>query len=87
MIRKALFNLEEVMQLVGGTAANTAKVLARSMGDMPELTNVLRELYQALAEGRRTPFNSEDGRANVELMEQVWARMPAERTRIQADSA
>jgi predicted dehydrogenase len=84
MVRKALFNLEEVVQLMGGTAANMAKVLARRMGNMPELDNVLRELYGALEEGRRPPFSGEEGRANVALMEQVWARMPARHAGIQA---
>jgi predicted dehydrogenase len=86
MVSKTLFNVEEAMQLMGGTAANTAKVLVRRMGNMPDLVNVLCELYEALEEGRSPPFTGEDGRTNVELMEQVWARMAAEPTAMQSAS-
>jgi predicted dehydrogenase len=78
MATKALFNLEEALQLAGGTAANTARVLTRSMRGVPGLGNLVGELYAALEQRRPPPFTGEDGRANVELMEQVWAQMPAE---------
>ncbi len=81
MATKALFNLEEAGQLAGGTVANTARVLARRMRSVPGLHNTVRELYCALGERRPPPFTGEDGRANVELMEQVWERMPVEPAR------
>jgi predicted dehydrogenase/nucleoside-diphosphate-sugar epimerase len=77
LLSKALFNLEEVPQLTRGTVVNSAKVLAGAMPNMPELHNMTRELYSSLAAGAPLPTRAEDGRALVEVMEQVWTHMPA----------
>jgi predicted dehydrogenase/nucleoside-diphosphate-sugar epimerase len=77
LLTKALFNLEEIPQLTSGTMVNTAKVLTGAMRNMPDLHNLARELYSGLAAGTPLPVTGEDGRANVQVMEHIWAQMPA----------
>ncbi len=77
LLTKAVFNLETVPQLVGGTVANSARVLTGSMRNMPDLHAFVRELYAGLEAGRDVPADGADGRAVVAVMEQIWERMPA----------
>jgi predicted dehydrogenase/nucleoside-diphosphate-sugar epimerase len=79
LLTKALYNMEESIQLASGTALNTIKVAAGSMKNMPELTVFFREFYDSIRENGEPPATGEDGRRMIQVMEQVWAKTPRQR--------
>lgn len=76
LLSKALFNMEEVPQLVAGTVANSVKVATGAMRNMPDVHAFVARVYAALEAGEPPPTSGEDGRTVVRVMEQVWERMP-----------
>lgn len=77
MLSKALYSLEESIQLTRGTIANTAKVVTGKMKNMPELPAIFAEFYASIRENRDTIVSGENGRRMMRIMEQAWAKAPA----------
>jgi len=77
MISKALFSLEEATQQARGTAVNAARVATGKMANMPELAPAIQNFYESIRTGHDTPLSGDEGFRMVELMEQLWARLPA----------
>jgi nucleoside-diphosphate-sugar epimerase len=78
MLTKALFNLEESAQLTWGTVLNTARVVLGNLKRDPGLHGHLRQFYASLQDDKELPVPGEDGKRMVEIMEQVWAKSPAQ---------
>jgi len=82
MLSKMLFSLEDSVQLVSGTATNTVKVALGRLKNMPGLHSLVREFYASLQNNREPPVPAEEGRKMVEVLEMVWAKSPAQSSRI-----
>lgn len=78
LVSKVLFNAETVAQLTAGTVANSARVAARKLPDMPDLHNFVVDLYGALKQGLGAPpgATAEDGRRVARVLEAIWADLP-----------
>jgi predicted dehydrogenase/nucleoside-diphosphate-sugar epimerase len=77
MISKALFSIEEAAQQARGTTVNAARVATGKMANMPELAPAFQNFYESIRTGHETPLSGDEGFRMVELMEQLWARLPA----------
>lgn len=77
MISKALFSMEEAAQQARGTTVNAARVATGKMANMPELAPAIQSFYDSIRTGRPSPLSGDDGFRLVELMEELWARVPA----------
>jgi predicted dehydrogenase/nucleoside-diphosphate-sugar epimerase len=80
MLSKAVFSLEDSVQVAAGTAASTARVALGRMKSMPGLRALVREFYGSIASGQAPPVPPEEARRSVEVMEMVWDKTPARRT-------
>lgn len=76
MVSKAIFSLEDSVQLASGTLVNTARVALGSMKNMPGLQVLMREFYNSLWNDREPPVTGEAGRRVAEIMEMIWAKCP-----------
>jgi nucleoside-diphosphate-sugar epimerase len=74
-----LFNLEVMPQFGVGTVVNSARFATKSLPNMPDLHTFVAELYAALDAGQAPPEGTRgtDGRTVMQVLEQVWERMPA----------
>ena len=79
LISKVLFNLEVMPQFGVGTVVNSARFATKSLPNMPDLHTFVAELYAALDAGQAPPEGARgtDGRKVMQVLEQVWERMPA----------
>lgn len=78
MLSKALFNLENSVQLTSGTLVNIAKVASGKMKNMPDMRAFLQEFYSSIREDRALPASGEQGKIVVDVMEQIWSKLPAQ---------
>ena len=76
MLTKVLFNLEESVQLAGGTVLNKVRVVLGSLKRDPGLRLHLQQFYASLQDDKELPVPGEAGKRMVEIMEQVWAKTP-----------
>lgn len=74
MVSKALFNLEESLQLAYGTASSTLNVGLGRLKNMPGLRYLLDEFYASIAEDREPPAPGQMGRKMVAVLEQISAQ-------------
>jgi predicted dehydrogenase/nucleoside-diphosphate-sugar epimerase len=74
MISKAVYNLEDSIQLASGTATSTVSVALGRLKNYPGLHNLVREFYASIRDGREPPVPAEEGRKMVEVLEQVRAK-------------
>jgi len=77
MLSKAMFSLEESVQLASDTTANTLRVMMGRMKNMPELPILFREFYDCIRHDGTPPVPGEDGRRMVQVLEMVQAKSPA----------
>jgi predicted dehydrogenase len=73
IVAKALMNVDQAVQLLGGTAGSALTLLrgGYSNGHLP----LIEAFYQSLREGTEPPVTGEDGRETVAILDQIWARM------------
>ena len=64
MLSKALYNLEDSVQLASGTVASTAKVALRKMKSMPGLRVLTQGFYDSIRNNSQPPVTGEDGLKN-----------------------
>lgn len=74
MLAKAALNLDQALQLVGGTIRTTAQVATRRLATYPGMGHVIRGFYDAIRTGSPAPTSATDGQRVVELLEGVWAQ-------------
>jgi len=82
MLSKALFNLENSVQLASGTATSIAKVALGGMKSAPGLRTLVREFYASIQNDSEPPVSGEEGRKMVGVMEMTWAKSRAQPSRI-----
>jgi nucleoside-diphosphate-sugar epimerase/predicted dehydrogenase len=82
MLSKALFSLEDSIQLASGTAASTVKVALGRMKSAPGLRTLVREFYASIQNDCEPPVPGEEGRKMVAVMEMTWAKSQAPPSRI-----
>jgi len=82
MLSKALFNLEDSIQLASGTATSTVKVALGRMKSAPGLRTLVREFYTSIQSDQPPPVTGEDGRRMVEVMGMIWSETRARAPRI-----
>jgi predicted dehydrogenase/nucleoside-diphosphate-sugar epimerase len=81
MLSKALYNLEDSVQLASGTATSTVKVALGRLKNMPGLRTLVSEFYASIQSDREPPVPGEDGRKMVEVLEMIWAKSGAQSSR------
>jgi predicted dehydrogenase len=69
-LAKALMNLDQAMQLVGGTIGSAMTIMRGgiSNGHLP----LIRAFYQSLRDGSPPPVSGEDGRDTVAILDAIW---------------
>jgi nucleoside-diphosphate-sugar epimerase/predicted dehydrogenase len=77
MLSKALYNVEDSMQLLAGTTMSTGRVVFGGLKGMPGLYALIRAFYDSLANQRQVPVPAVEGKKVVDLMAQIWAQSPA----------
>ncbi len=77
MLSKAVFNLEDSVQLAAGTVANTSKVVLGRLKSMPGLAELIEEFYTSIQNDQDSPVPGEEGRKVTQIMETIWAKAPA----------
>jgi nucleoside-diphosphate-sugar epimerase/predicted dehydrogenase len=77
MLSKAVFSLEDSLQVATGTMASTAGVALGRMKTMPGLRALIRRFYESIALDQPPPVLPAEARRGVELMEMVWDKSPA----------
>jgi predicted dehydrogenase/nucleoside-diphosphate-sugar epimerase len=82
MLSKALFGLEDSIQLASGTAASTVKVGLGRLKNMPGLRRLVREFYASILHDQESPVPGEEAREVTRLMEMVWRKSASEPARI-----
>jgi len=82
MLSKAIFNLEDSVQLVSGTATSTAKVVLGRLKNYPGLHDLVREFYASIMNDQEPPVPGEEGREMVKIMDLVWAKSRVRPSRI-----
>jgi len=73
MVSKVVYNLEDIVQLAVGTAANAARVGLGRMPSMPGLCELVREFYGCIRGNYDPPVSAEGGKKVAEVLEMVWA--------------
>lgn len=71
MLSKALFSLEDSVQLGSQTTVNSVRVALGKMGSMPELPVLLKHFYSWIQGGPEPPISADYGRNMVELLEEI----------------
>jgi nucleoside-diphosphate-sugar epimerase/predicted dehydrogenase len=77
MLSKAVFNLEDSVQLAAGTVANTSKVVLGRLKSMPGLAELIESFYTSILTNQDSPVPGEAGRKVTAIMETIWAKAPA----------
>lgn len=75
-VGKVMFALEQAGQLLVGTTRSTFMVLSGRWGTMPDLHAFIHDFYRSLAAGRPPAVTAADGRAMVDVLEQLLAQAP-----------
>lgn len=86
MLSKAIFNMEDVLQLTSGTLASTTQVALGRMKNMPGLHGLIDLFYASIRNDGEPPVPGEDGRKTVQLLEEVWTQSPATPVEVSAGS-
>ncbi len=76
MVSKALFGLEESLQLASGTAVNTARMGLGKIKPMNDLYALVGEFYSSIRDDHAPPVSGEEGKRMVGVMEMVWGKSP-----------
>jgi len=87
MLSKALFNLEDSVQLASGTAINMVKVALGRLKNYPGLHSLVRGFYASVRSDCEPPVSGEDGRKMVVVLEMVWKKSRAHFSRIAATAS
>jgi len=72
-LAKALMNVDQAVQLLGGIVGSALTLLrgGYSDGHLP----LIEAFYRSLREGTEPPVTGEDGRATVAILDKIWAKM------------
>lgn len=76
MLSKVLFNFEDSVQLVTGTASSTAQVALGRMKSMPGLRTLVQKFYDSIKFNGAPPVTGADGRLVMEVVEKILAKSP-----------
>ena len=77
MLSKAVFSLEDSLQVTTGTMASTVRAALGRMKAMPGLRALIRQFYESIALDQPPPVPPAEARRGVALMEMVWDKSPA----------
>ncbi len=71
-LAKALMNIDQAAQLLGGTFGSALTLLRGgfSNGHLP----LIEAFYRSLRDGTEPPVTGEDGRETVAILDQIWAK-------------
>jgi predicted dehydrogenase len=72
IVAKALMNIDQAVQLVGGTLGSALTLLGGgySNGHLP----LIQAFYRSLREGTEPPVTGEDGRETVAILDRIWVQ-------------
>jgi len=72
-IAKAFMNIDQAIQLIGGTIANVGTILRGGYinGHFP----LIEAYYRSLREGVDLPVSMVDGRQTVAILDQIWEKI------------
>lgn len=76
MLSKAVFSIEDSVQLTTGTVANTAKLAFGGLKNMPGLHELVRLFYLSIRDNGQVPVPGEQGKRVAEIMDATWAKSP-----------
>jgi predicted dehydrogenase len=74
-LARGMSSLEEGLQLLGGTVANTFKVATGRLRSYPGLRVLIQEFYRSIREDRSPPVGGDAGREVVRLLDLVWEQI------------
>jgi len=82
MLAKAALNVDEALQLLGGTVRTTLKVATRRLGTYPGIGVVIRRFYDSIRSAGEPPVTGADGQAIVELLDRIWSQAQEKESRV-----
>jgi predicted dehydrogenase/nucleoside-diphosphate-sugar epimerase len=86
MLTRAIFNLEDSVQLTTGTVVNMAKLALGKLKNYAGLYVLVRRFYDSIRNDQEPPVPGEEGRKMVEVLEKVWKGLSTQPSRPRAVS-
>ena len=74
-LARGMRGIDEGLQLLAGTVANTVKVATGRLRSYPGLGILINEFYQSIEEDRPSPVDGEAGREVVRILDLVWEQI------------
>ena len=81
MLGRAMFNLEESVQLMTGTTVSMTKVALGVLKNYSGLYVLVRAFYDSIRNDQPPPVPGEEGRKMVEVLEKIWQSLPTQPSR------
>jgi nucleoside-diphosphate-sugar epimerase/predicted dehydrogenase len=81
MLNRVMFSLEDSVQLAAGTALSVTKAALGKLKNYHGLHVLVRRFYESIRTDGEPPVPGEAGRKMVEVLENVWQRLPTQPAR------